>query len=184
MANSKINFKLGHLDFSGEGDPKWVAAQLDKILARASEIIESQYMGFDHVDQSQTAAYTATHTYHSVSESIKNEEAEPHESGANGPDTAGDHRIMNVGLAQYLKDLNAGASQVMRFLATAQWLHKRGNRRPTTRDVTNALRDHEQKGLSNPADCLNKNVKKEFCKKDGKTFHVTAAGRTALRVHS
>lgn len=39
MGAAKIAFKLGGLDFSGEGDEQWVASQLDKILEKAPELI-------------------------------------------------------------------------------------------------------------------------------------------------
>ncbi len=32
MADAKLEFKLGAIEFSGEGEKDWVAAQLDKIL--------------------------------------------------------------------------------------------------------------------------------------------------------
>ena len=32
MNNSKIQIKVGNVEFSGEGDPKWLSGELDKIL--------------------------------------------------------------------------------------------------------------------------------------------------------
>lgn len=170
MKQAKIQFKLGCVDFSGEGDPQWVAHQLDKVLARAAELIESHALTFGHVEE---PASNDDQSIQSISETIHNDR---------NAETAGEHRICNIGLDQYIREMHASDSQVRRFLATAQWLHVRGNRRPSTRDVSRALQDHGQKKLSNPAACLSRNVKKGLCRKDDKHFYVTAAGRAALRV--
>jgi hypothetical protein len=47
-------------------------------------------------------------------------------------------------------------------------------------DITKALSDNQQGKLGNPGDCLNKNVKKGFCEKEGKEFYVTEEGFTSL----
>jgi len=65
-------------------------------------------------------------------------------------------------------------------LATAEWLHRKGHKNITTRDVAKALQDNHQKRLGNPADCLNKNVSKGHCEKIGKEFFVTDDGRETL----
>ena len=72
-------------------------------------------------------------------------------------------------------------SQVQRFLATAAWLHRRGNEHIQTKDVSKALQDSHQKRLSNPADCLNQNVSKGYCEKVGNKFFVTQEGRESLK---
>jgi hypothetical protein len=71
---------------------------------------------------------------------------------------------------------------VRKFLATAVWLHDSRNMdRLTTGDVTKALSANRQGKLTNPSDCLNGNVKRGFCEKDGKKqFFVTDEGRTNL----
>ena len=38
MATAKIDVKIGRVEFVGEGDEKWVAAQLDKILTWAQTV--------------------------------------------------------------------------------------------------------------------------------------------------
>jgi hypothetical protein len=83
-------------------------------------------------------------------------------------------------LASFLRDKNASTNQVKKFLATALWLHARGKKRLNTADVTRALKDSNQTRLGNPADCLNKNVAKGHCEKDGKDFFVTAEGEASL----
>jgi hypothetical protein len=79
-------------------------------------------------------------------------------------------------LASFLREKNAAVNQVRKFLATATWLTAKGKKRLTTADVTRALKDNSQSRLGNPADCLNKNVAKGHCEKDGKEFFVTTEG--------
>ena len=82
-------------------------------------------------------------------------------------------------LASFLKEKNAD-NQARRFLATAQWLHLKGSKRIKTSDVTKALRDSNQKKLGNAYECLNQNISKGFCERDGKEFFVTDEGRNSL----
>ena len=79
-------------------------------------------------------------------------------------------------LASHIKKHGGSDNQVERFLATAHWLTLKGEKSLTTSDVNKALRDNHQSKLSNPSDCLNKNVSKGFCEKDGKSFYITPEG--------
>jgi hypothetical protein len=84
-------------------------------------------------------------------------------------------------LAAFLTAKNAKANQVRKFLATAVWLHDSDKKtRLSTSDVSKALNDNNQGRLSNPADCLGKNITKGLCVKDGKQFYVTDEGRTDI----
>lgn len=83
-------------------------------------------------------------------------------------------------LASYIKSKGGESSQVVRFLATADWLKRRGATALTTAAVTKALSDNQQKRLGNPADCLNKNVAKGYCEKSGDGFYVTPEGLKSL----
>jgi len=83
-------------------------------------------------------------------------------------------------LAAFLQGRNATANQVKRFLATAEWLHRKGKNRLTSKDVSSALSTANQKRLGNPADSLNKNVAKGHCEKEGSSFYVTPEGRSSL----
>ena len=66
-----------------------------------------------------------------------------------------------VTLAAFLQAKNAKSNQVRKFLATALWLQdNEGKARLATSDVSSALNEHNQGRLSNPADCLAKNVSK------------------------
>lgn len=84
-------------------------------------------------------------------------------------------------LASFLQQHAAGTNQVKKFLATALWIEaKRGTSKLKTADVAQALRDSHQSRLGNPSDCLNHNVKKGHCEKDGADFFVTEEGRKSL----
>ena len=82
-------------------------------------------------------------------------------------------------LAAFLREKKA-ESHTDRFLATAQWLHQRGMKRIKTSDVSKALRENNQKKLTNPSVCLNRNVSKGLCEREGKEFFVTDDGRNSL----
>ncbi len=79
-------------------------------------------------------------------------------------------------LNSYLKSKGADNVQVQRFLATAGWLHHRGEEPLTSSLVSRALRDNQQKRLGNPADCLNQNVGRGFCEKTPDGFFITPEG--------
>lgn len=83
-------------------------------------------------------------------------------------------------LAIYLKSKNVTVNQNKRFLATAAWLRLRGQNRITTSDVSKALKNNNQIKLTNPSECLNQNVRKGYCEKDGKRFFVTDEGLVSL----
>lgn len=40
MSDSKINIKIGHVEFSGEGNQEWLGSQLDKILEKIPELLK------------------------------------------------------------------------------------------------------------------------------------------------
>lgn len=40
MSDSKIQIKIGIVEFSGEGNQDWLAAQFDKILAKMAELVK------------------------------------------------------------------------------------------------------------------------------------------------
>jgi hypothetical protein len=100
----------------------------------------------------------------------------PNPAGDSGDDSS----AADEALPQFLDRANAKKSQVDRFLATAEWLGRRGTKELTTSKVSRALKDAHQSKLSNPSDCLAKNSSKGFCVKDGKNFYVTDDGRKHL----
>src|SRR5215813_810452 len=149
MNESKIEIKIGQITFSGQGEPEWVAKQLDKILDKAEKLIE---LAPPESNDGETA----------------------HKPMGN------DSVIAKKTLPAFLQEKNATTKQVKKFLATAVWLESKGQNRLSTGDVTKALSDSNQKRLGNPADCLNQNVSKGYCEKDGKQFFVTDEGKSSL----
>ena len=79
-------------------------------------------------------------------------------------------------LASFLRAKGGDTVQVKRFLATAAWLSHRGEKVLTTRAVTKALQDNQQKRLGNAADCLNKSVRRGLCEKTNEGFIITPEG--------
>jgi hypothetical protein len=149
MSTAKIEFSLGSLSFSGEGDEAWVAAQLDKVLAAAP-----------------TLSTSAKHQ-------------EPAGSGAmggSGATVSNADSSFTSPLAKHIKEKGGESKQVKRFLATADWLRRRGTAELTTAAVSKALSANHQKGLANAADCLNQNIAKGFCEKTGSGFFITPDG--------
>jgi hypothetical protein len=83
-------------------------------------------------------------------------------------------------LASFLRAMKATTNQVRKFLATAHWLDVKGEGNLKTSLVTKALADNRQTKLTNPAHCLNQNVRKGYCEKRGKEFFVTEEGVNSL----
>ncbi|HUB78682.1 MAG TPA: hypothetical protein VMB03_07805 [Bryobacteraceae bacterium] len=149
MAQAKIEVRIGNISFSGEGDSKWLEAQLDKLLAATPKRIED---------------IASEDTIDGTTEAAKN-------GGA----------VAARSLASFLKAKKATSNQVRKFLATACWLTLKGAKDLTTATVTKTLTDSRQTKLTNPADCLNQNVRKGHCEKQGKNgFFVTDEGSSSL----
>lgn len=153
MADTKIQFKLGAIEFSGEGEKEWLEAQLDKILEKAPKLINI----VPSTPPVGAGAPVGAHTPIGV-----------------------DPAIAQQPLATFLRTKNATKNQVKKFLATAIWLESKGKNRLNTGDITQALKDSNQVRLSNASDCLNKNINKGYCDKDGKDFFVTEDGKNSL----
>lgn len=153
MSESKIEIKIGHITFAGLGEADWVAKQLDKILLHAEKLIQ---------------LVPATGEVDGDGEESSHKPMRK------------DATIAKKTLPAFLQEKNATTTQVKKFLATAVWLEARGQSRLTSGDVTKALNSANQKRLGNPADCLNQNVGKGHCEKDGKTFFVTDDGKNSL----
>jgi hypothetical protein len=155
MTEAKIEFKLGAIEFSGEGEKAWISEQLDKILLQAPALL-----ALAPVAPSPSLPIASAGGSHTPMQE--------------------DASIANQTLVTFLKEKNASKSQVRKFLATAIWLEAKGKKRLGTADITQALKDSNQSRLSNPADCLNQNVAKGFCEKDGNQFFVTTEGKNSL----
>ena len=151
MTEAKVEIKVGQIEFSGQGEQDWVGKQLDKILSKAE---------------------------HLVALAPAPREAPPEK--ADHKPMAKDSAIARQTLPAFLTEKGAAKSQVKKFLATAVWLEAKGSKRIQTSEVTKALKDANQKRLGNASDCLNKNVSKGYCEKDGKQFFVTQDGKSSL----
>jgi hypothetical protein len=145
-AQGKIDFKIGNISFSAEGDQDWLGEQLATIMKSASNL---------------PAAKTASGEGILVSVTNAEEIKEP----------------IGDSLASYLKAKGGENKQVQRFLATAAWLYRRNQKDLNASAVAKALATNHQKGLANPADCLNQNVGKGYCEKlTGNKFFITPEG--------
>ena len=151
MAEAHIEIRVGSVEFVGKGEQEWVSKQLDKILSKAEELMKL----------APPAPSDAT--------------------SAESVSPSGEDPIASATLPAFLAECNAQKPQRRKFLATAVWLHAKGQDRIRTADVTAALKDAKQSKLGNASDHLNKNVAKGYCEKDGKAFYVTPDGRAALK---
>lgn len=95
-------------------------------------------------------------------------------------DEGAPHEKFEKSLATYIREKGADGNQTQRFLVTADWLRRRGQQL-SSGSVAKALTDNHQSRVSNPADCLNKNVAKGLCEKlkDG-GFFITPEGLKEL----
>lgn len=151
MSEAKIEIKIGEIQFSGEGDQAWIAEQLDKILAQAEKLVK-----------------------------LAPKASSEGEEDASHKPMGEDSGIAKMTLPSFLNEKGASKNQVKKFLATAVWLEAKGKNRVQTTDVAKALKDSNQSKLANPSDCLNKNVSKGHCEKDGTDFFVTEEGKKSL----
>jgi hypothetical protein len=153
MAEAKIEIKVGAFSFTGEGTEKWLSGELDKLLTKLPELVEI---------------------------------APPENNGGDDAGAAAAKKAKKNGklgtLPNFLKEKNATANQIKKFLATAVWLHETtGRDRITTGEVSKALKNSSQNRLTNPSDALNQNVGKGLAEKDGDNgFFVTDPGRESL----
>lgn len=153
MTDAKISVKVGHLEFSGEGEKQWLEKQLDKILGKAEELIE-----LAPPSQGSGAG----------------------EGGAGQQPMGSDSEIAKKPLGSYLKEKGATSDQTKKFLVTSIWLEAKGQSRLKPGDVSKALKDNNQTRLGNTSQCLANCVKKGHCERDGNQFYVTQEGKDAV----
>ena len=154
MANAKIDFTIGGISFSGEGEESWLANQLDKIIENAADLIKI-------VPSPQVitegAGTTITH------------EAEEKNAA-----------ITAQTLSTFLREKNATRAQTRKFLATALWIQATGKERMVTGDIIRALKDSNQARLGNASRELANNISSGFIDRDGRQFFVTEQGEASL----
>ena len=151
MPEGKIQVTVGAVSFSGEGERDWLAEQLDKVLKAAPDLASAP----PTLPAGRSQQFT------------------PASKPSGGAQVSGT-------LVSYIKAKGGESSQVKRFLATADWLRLRGESELTTGKISKALSDNHQKRLGNAADCLNQNVRKGHCEKQGEGFFITPDGLKAL----
>ena len=84
-------------------------------------------------------------------------------------------------LLQFITDKKVVNNQVRKFLATAVFLARNNNvSRLSTPMISKALKSYGIEKLQNASDCLNKNEKKGYCRKEGKEFIITENGYLSL----
>jgi hypothetical protein len=150
MGEGRIEFELGALKFAGQGSESWVREQLEWVFGQLTELKKGGLLEAPPPPLAQTS-------------------------------TASAKKSTSVGsLAAHIKSKGAESNQVMRFLATADWLRLKGENNLKTAMVSKALSDNHQKRLANAADCLNRNVSKGFCEKSGDGFYISPEGLNAL----
>lgn len=144
---AKIKIKFGAAEFSGNGEPEWLAEMADRFIEKLDET------------SAELFAQDNTPSNEGITPNPKQQVSS---------------------LKKHLEDRNGLKSQNDKFLATADWLLKRGVKQVSTADVTKALRDNQQSRVGNPSDCLNQNVSKGYCEKSGKVFFITPEGYAHL----
>lgn len=155
MGEGKIEITVGQISFLGEGDQSWLSEQLDKVLDRAADLMK--------IAPPEAAA-----------------SGEFQAAVQHGPASSVWDNVKKQPLGAFLRAKDATNNQNLKFLATAVWLHAKGQERLSTSDVTTALRRANQTKIGNPSDTLNRNVTKGCCEKDGKSFFVTPEGKETL----
>lgn len=152
-AQGKIDIKIGNISFSAEGDQVWLGEQLTMVIEAASTLSAP-------AGKFEPGAATP----------------------GGGINSATTREPIGDTLAAYLKAKGGENKQVQRFLATAGWLHRRNEKELSPTAVAKALSKNHQKGLANPADCLNQNVGKGYCEKtEGNKFFITPDGWRQLK---
>lgn len=149
MANARIKFKIGNIEFVGEGEQDWVTEQLDKVLERIPSLAS------DSKKSTPKAVAKTTQT----------------EQNTTKTDTS---NLEN--LSTFLRKRDAIDKQRRRFLGTAVWLQLKGQQMIKTKEVTDALRVARQVKITNPSHQLNQNISQGFCQKEGQGFYVTPQG--------
>ncbi|AOW20633.1 hypothetical protein [Urechidicola croceus] len=158
MANGRIEFKIGNLEFVGEGEQNWVTEQLDKMLERIPELVNES--------KKSTTKQTSTPI-------IVSNQTNPTTDLFSAPQP---ERAIPENLSTFLRKKDAIDKQRRKFLGTAVWLQLNGQQMIKTKNVTDALRSARQVKITNPSHQLNQNISQGFCQKEGNGFYVTPQG--------
>lgn len=154
MTNSKIEIKVGIIEFSGEGEQKWLSEQLDKILEKVPELLKIEVA-------------PPTNPTNSINSQATTPEV-----------TAKPKAVVKQSLSTFIKEKKPSSKPDI-FLATAIWIHdNQGKKRIQQKDINVELKKSSQVPIHNLTQEFNRNVKKGYCVKDSNTFYVTPEGRS------
>jgi hypothetical protein len=161
MANGRLEFKIGNIEFIGEGEQEWVTQQLEKMLKRVPDL---QKEGAQKIVKPQPK----TDTSHLVLPSTL--EGDLFSAPKVTP------RVIPENLSTFLRNKDCIDKQRRKFLGSAVWLQQNGKQLIKTKEVTDALRAARQVKITNPSHQLNQNISQGFCQKEGNGFYVTPQG--------
>jgi hypothetical protein len=166
---TRFKLKMGAAEIEFEGSSEFLKAEVlptvEKLLAMVDARVDLQRTNIYVAPQSNGVQRLSNPSHENSNVEIEN--LDDAEKGLDKPITS---------LATYLKTKDAGKNQNQRLLATAGWLHKKGNREITATLISETLLEHQQTKLGNPADCLNQNVRKGHCEKTKTGFFITPEG--------
>ena len=161
MANGRLEFKIGKIEFVGEGEQDWVTEQLEKMLERIPGLTKQN-----------NAISLNTESAKSVN---------PLESGQtttnytpSQPTTS--PKAISENLSTFLRKKDCVDKQRRKFLGAAVWLQLKGKSIIKTKEVTDELKIARQIKITNPSHQLNQNISQGFCQKEGNGFYVTPEG--------
>ena len=161
MNNARIEFKIGNIEFVGEGDPDWVTEQLDKILDRIPNLATESTKSIP-----KTTVQTPPPTVQAIQPAVNSDLFS----------TQSKNRAIPENISTFLRKKDAIDKQRRKFLGTAVWLQLNGQQLIKTKDVTDVLRAARQVRITNPSHQLNQNIAQGFCQKEGRGFYVTPQG--------
>ena len=160
MANGRLEFKIGNIEFVGEGDQDWVTEQLDKMLERLPELLNES--------KKDTSKITVKKVIEEVTPSQPTDLFSTPQPAIK--------RVIPENLSAFLRNKDAIDKQRRKFLGTAVWLQENGKQLIKTKEVTDALRAARQVKITNPSHQLNQNIAQGYCQKEGNGFYVTPQG--------
>ena len=180
MAESKIDFSFDNLHFSCEGDKDWVEMQLNQVLNRIPWLNKAKSSEkSEKIKPAREKEVVRVVSKDDLTKEIEESEGKVISKRGRKPKSADALSVLaspSDPLYEFLKEKDADKNQVRKFLATAVFLHSRGQEKFSTPVISKALNSALIEKLINASDCLNKNEKKGFCIKDDKEFILTEAG--------
>jgi len=161
MANGRLEFKIGKIEFVGEGEQDWVTELLEKMLERIPALTKQ-----NNAISSNTKSV------------ISASPVDPGQITANytpfQPTTS--PKAISENLSTFLRKRDCVDKQRRKFLGAAVWLQLNGKSIIKTKEVTDELKIARQIKITNPSYQLNQNINQGFCQKEGNGFYVTPEG--------